>query len=124
MEDLLEAIAAGRIKEEQTALDLISLAMEEVQHCLDLAARDDDHPGDSPGAAQMAIALQEFLGQAQTPAPEAIAPAGNAPSKFVATALKVDLEACVQRLEKLLTHDPTPAVPPANSKPSKKNAAS
>ncbi|ACB00575.1 MULTISPECIES: response regulator [Cyanophyceae] len=108
MEDLLEAIAAGRIKEEQTALDLISLAMEEVQHCLDLAARDDDHPGDSPGAAQMAIALQEFLGQAQTPAPEAIAPAGNAPSKFVATALKVDLEACVQRLEKLLTHDPTP----------------
>lgn len=29
MEDLLEAIAAGRIKEEQTALDLISLAMED-----------------------------------------------------------------------------------------------
>ncbi len=108
MEDLLEAIAAGRIEQEQVGLDLISLAMEEVQHCLDLAARDDDHPGDSPEAAKMATTLQEFLSQAQSADPQAMAPAGNAPSKFVATALKVDLEACVQRLEKLLTHDPTP----------------
>ncbi|MBV5260511.1 hybrid sensor histidine kinase/response regulator [Synechococcus moorigangaii CMS01] len=108
MEDLLEAIAAGRVVEEQAGLELIKLAMEEVQHCIDLAVRDDEHPGHSSGAEKMTLALQEFLQTIQAPATQMLTQGGTAPSKFVATALKVDLEACVQRLESLLNNRPTP----------------
>ncbi|WP_024546894.1 response regulator [Picosynechococcus sp. NKBG15041c] len=111
MEDLLEAVAEGQIEDQSMALELVVLAMEEVQHCVDLAARDDNHPGDSPGVEKMTITLKEFVATAQPVAPQQLSsPAGNVPSKFVATALQVDLEACVQRLEKFLTTAPPPRV--------------
>lgn len=114
MEDLLEAMAEGRIQDEITGLELVILAMEEVQGCVDLAASGDDNPGESPGAAELTIALSEFLNTAEAEVTQDINPTAQAtPSAFVATALRVDLEACVQRVEALLSTNP--AVPRLSS---------
>ncbi|MGB2924583.1 MAG: hybrid sensor histidine kinase/response regulator [Limnothrix sp.] len=113
MEDLLETMAAGRIQDQSTGLELVTLAMEEVQNCVDLASSSDDNPGAAPGAPELTRALEEFL---STAIPESTIDLpqdltnGSAPSKFIATSLRVDLEACVQRLAKILAAKPQPQV--------------
>lgn len=108
MEDLLEIMAAGRITDQATGLELVILAMEEAQSCIDLASSSDDNPGEAPGAPELTVALEEFLGTAQAPAEEVDESnflGGATPSKFIATSLRVDLEACVQRMEEMLASE-------------------
>ncbi len=107
MEDLLEAMAEGRVQDQETGLELVTLAMEEVQSCVDLASSSDDNPGVSAGAAELTTALGEFIESsvAAEPAPD-MATSGSTPSKFIATSLNVDLEACVKRVEDLLANKP------------------
>jgi chemotaxis protein histidine kinase CheA/ActR/RegA family two-component response regulator len=108
MEDLLEAMAEGRIQDQVTGLELVTLAMEEVQSCVDLASSSDDNPGDSPGAVELTLALHEFLSTAAVAVEPDLTPtAQSTPSQFIATALRVDLEACVQRVDELLATSPT-----------------
>lgn len=102
MEDLLEAMAEGRIKDQWTGLELVTLAMEEAQHCIDLAVANEDNSGENAGLTELTVALGEFLCTAEPVAPLAES-SNSAPSKFIAISLQVDLEACVQRLEDMLS---------------------
>ncbi|AFY37108.1 CheA signal transduction histidine kinase [[Leptolyngbya] sp. PCC 7376] len=110
MEDLLELMAEGRIQDQFTGIELVSLAMEEVQSCIDLASTDDNNPGESAGAPELIQALAEFLETADAKTQPSSESANNSatPSKFVATALSVDLEACVKRMADSLETDATP----------------
>ncbi|OKH19218.1 hybrid sensor histidine kinase/response regulator [[Limnothrix rosea] IAM M-220] len=108
MEDLLEAMAEGRVQDQTTGLELVTLAMEEVQNCVDLAASSDDNPGMSSGVTELTKALEEFIEASVAPetSPD-MAIGSSTPSQFIITSLRVDLEACVKRLEDLLVNRPT-----------------
>ena len=107
MEDLLELMGEGRIPDPLTGIELVSMAMEEVQLCIQLASSDDDNPGESAGAPELIAALAEFLETAESKKEPSANGDGNGAiaNKFVATALSVDLEACVKRMADVLATD-------------------
>ncbi len=108
LEDLLEALEGGRVEEQkETAYELLFIGIEQVK---DLVAQSISNPA-SPVAGEecelpIAIALEGFLQELapQEVQSEEMAFAATAISPFILkTVLEIDLEECLQRIEKLLT---------------------
>lgn len=100
MEDLFEALERGRIEDHPTALGLLSLATEEVQTLIDAAIAGTVQE-EAPQTLEITIALTEFLGtlgEAQETGDN-----HDALDNFVTVALGVELEACLVRVENLLS---------------------
>jgi len=98
LEDLLEALEQSRIEDKTTALQLIILASEQIHNLVDLATSghlDNNSPLEIIGA------LEEFLSTVSS-GTQTIDLSISNQSDFVKTALNVDLEAVLQRLEKCI----------------------
>lgn len=106
LEDLLQALAEGRVEaQKDTAYELLSIGIEQVN---DLVTEAISNPA-SPiivdeSALPIAIALDGFLQELAPPQEESedAAFAATAISPFILkTVLEIDLEECLQRIEKL-----------------------
>lgn len=98
LEDLLEALEQSRIEDKDTALQLMILASEEIHNLVDLATSGHE---DNHSRLEIIGALEEFLTTASS-ATQAIDLSISNQSDFVKTALNVDLEAVLQRLENFI----------------------
>jgi type IV pili sensor histidine kinase/response regulator len=105
MEDLFDALEKGQGSDTATALGLLSLATEEVQNLIDLAMTGQIDSGDGP-PPEIAVALAEFLTTCTSPGEEDMN-IGEV-SDFIKTALSLELEACLERVEKVLVPNANP----------------
>jgi type IV pili sensor histidine kinase/response regulator len=103
MEDLFEALELGQIAEPETALALLSMALEEVQLMIELAtSRRTDENDNAP--SEITLALEEYLGSLTAITEEANT-LGDV-SDFIRTSLNIELESCLERAEKQLSGSP------------------
>ncbi len=100
MEDLFEALERGRVEDQVTAFGLLSLATEEVQVLIDaaIAGQVDEQPEQ---ILEITAALEEFLGTLAEG--QEVVNNNETPYNFIVTALDVELEACLVRVEQLLS---------------------
>ncbi|MEB3192271.1 MAG: hybrid sensor histidine kinase/response regulator [Snowella sp.] len=105
MEDLFDTLEKGQGSDTATALGLLSLATEEVQNLIDLAMTGQSDPGDGP-PPEIAVALAEFLTTC-TSQEEEVMNVGEV-SDFIKTALSLELEACLEKVEQVLVPSANP----------------
>lgn len=104
VEDLFEALEQNRVQDRAMASGLIGLAIEEVQTLLSLANLGQLGEEDEP--PELAKALSEFLATCQPQPSQAGAEPGDV-SQFARTSLTVELEACLERVERRLARGGT-----------------
>ena len=105
MEDLFDFLEKGQVEDTVTALGLLSLATEEVQNLIDLAMTGQIDHGDAP-PLEIAVALAEFLTTC-TSQEEEVVNVGEV-SDFIKTALSLELEACLEKVEQVLVPNAKP----------------
>ncbi len=104
LEDLLEAMRDGRVGEVDLAWGLIHQGVDEIAYALDMASTGQN----VEITADLLQALEEFNGQLQTATPQSLSqldPNGSptvAPAALIRSALQVDLEHCLERVETLV----------------------
>jgi len=103
LEDLFEALEQERVQDKPMAIELLSLGIEEVENLINAACN--GLPEDGVNTQELIIALEEFLKTLET-APDTPNLLGDS-TEFVTTAISVDLKACINQLNNLLTK-PTP----------------
>ncbi|PSB33787.1 hybrid sensor histidine kinase/response regulator [Chlorogloea sp. CCALA 695] len=103
LEDLLEALNDGRAKSQiDTAYELLFIGIEQVKELVAQAVSNPDAVIGSESTLPIAIALEGFL-QELAPRQEDTAFESVAINPFILkTVLEIDLEECLQRIEKLL----------------------
>ncbi|AGF50888.1 CheA like protein [Synechocystis sp. PCC 6803] len=99
LEDLFEALEQGRVEDKSMAVGLIAMTIEETQAMVELANSGRLQDTDEP--PELALALGEFLETCQPQPSQEEAIAGDV-SQFVRTSLTVELEACLERVERRL----------------------
>ncbi|AIE73497.1 MULTISPECIES: hybrid sensor histidine kinase/response regulator [unclassified Synechocystis] len=99
LEDLFEALEQGRVEDKAMAVGLIAMTIEETQAMVELANSGRLQDTDEP--PELALALGEFLETCQPQPSQEEAVAGDV-SQFVRTSLTVELEACLERVERRL----------------------
>lgn len=102
IEDVFEALEGNRIQDSQTALQLLNLGIEELDDLIE-AEVDNRQLKEESSSLELIAALDEFLTTIDNP--EKSAEIGFANDDFIATALTVDLDACIQRVEEILLDD-------------------
>lgn len=103
LEDLLEALNDGRAASQiDTAYELLFIGIEQVKELVAQAVSNPDAVIESESTLPIAIALEGFL-QELAPRQEDTAFESMAINPFILkTVLEIDLEECLQRIEKLL----------------------
>ncbi len=103
LEDLLEALNDGRAESQiDTAYELLFIGIEQVKELVAQAISNPDSVVGSESTLPIAIALEGFL-QELAPRQEDTAFESMAINPFILkTVLEIDLEECLQRIEKLL----------------------
>ncbi|WP_228015673.1 Hpt domain-containing protein [Synechocystis salina] len=99
LEDLFEALEQGRVEDTSVAVGLIGMTIEETQVMVELANSGQLLDTDEP--PELALALGEFLTTCQPQSNQGETVNGNV-SQFVRTSLSVELEACLERVERRL----------------------
>ncbi|MBE9239633.1 hybrid sensor histidine kinase/response regulator [Synechocystis salina] len=99
LEDLFEALEQGRVEDTSVAVGLIGMTIEETQAMVELANSGQLLDTDEP--PELALALGEFLATCQPQPAQGETVSGNV-SQFVRTSLSVELEACLDRVERRL----------------------
>jgi type IV pili sensor histidine kinase/response regulator len=99
LEDLFEALEQGRVEDKSMAVGLIAMTIEETQAMVELANSGRLQDTDEP--PELALALGEFLEACQPQPSQEEGPVGDV-SQFVRTSLTVELEACLERVERRL----------------------
>ncbi len=105
LEDLLEGMRDGRVAEVDLAWGLIQRGVEEIAYALDMASTGQN----VEITADLLQALEDFNAQLQSsPLPsreqrQLESTPGAAPPALVRSALQVDLEQCLERVESLIT---------------------
>lgn len=99
LEDLFEALEQGRVEDKSMAVGLIAMTIEETQTMVELANSGRLQDTDEP--PELALALGEFLETCRPEPSQEEVVVGNV-SQFVRTSLTVELEACLERVERRL----------------------
>lgn len=99
LEDLFEALEQGRVEDKSMAVGLIAMTIEETQTMVELANSGQLLDTDEP--PELALALGEFLETCQPQPAQGETVNGNI-SQFMRTSLTVELEACLERVERRL----------------------
>jgi type IV pili sensor histidine kinase/response regulator len=99
LEDVFEALEENRIPERQTALQLATLAVEELENLINLEIND-DLEADQTANLELIAALEEFLQTVENA--DHSSEIGVASNDFIQTALTVELDACLKRVEEIL----------------------
>jgi type IV pili sensor histidine kinase/response regulator len=99
IEDVFEALEQNRVPHRQTALQLLTLAVEELENLINLEVNG-QREGDETASLELIAALEEFLQTVE----DADEPGeiGFTSNDFIQTALSVDLDACLNRVEQIL----------------------
>jgi type IV pili sensor histidine kinase/response regulator len=107
IEDIFEALEQNRVQDQQMALQLLGLGIEELENLID-AEVNGEKIADETTTDELITALDEFLQTVESASDSA--EIGIANNDFVVTALTVDLDACLERVEEIL-QDPAHATP-------------
>ena len=117
IEDLLEALDQQRVTETDLAYHLLSEGVTEITSLITTALQEDTPPTDV--RSDLVSAIEQFLAtlpEAETPSPTSSeTEAVNTPSSLIKTALEVDLEECIQRVEPLLESSLSELIPALQS---------
>ncbi|MBR8828287.1 MAG: response regulator [Gomphosphaeria aponina SAG 52.96 = DSM 107014] len=105
IEDLFEAVEQERVTDKTTAFQLLNLGIEAVENLIEAACN--NLPEAETNTQELTSALEEFL-QTIEVATNSSNLLGDS-TEFIKTAISVDLEACIQRVEELLSQ-PTPTL--------------
>ncbi len=105
LEDIFEALRDRRVDQVDLAMSLVDRCVQEIADVLDQAQSDPEAAVDS----SLIQALDTFTQALSTPTPADLVVPGSvttAPFPLIKTALEVDLEECLKRVESLMEGDP------------------
>ncbi len=100
IEDLLQALENNRVREQLTAVELLTLAYEEVHGLIENAIAERE---DSADPSEISLVLDEFmttLGSEEMQGMDLLKKT-DSKSGFIKTSLEIDLEDCLKRVEKV-----------------------
>ena len=117
IEDLLEALDQQRVTETDLAYHLLSEGVTEITGLITKALQEDAPPTDI--RSELVSAIEQFLADLPEADTTAQSPSEtetvNTPSSLIKTALEVDLEECIQRVEPLLESSLSELIPALQS---------
>lgn len=102
IEDIFEALQENLVKDPQTALQLLTLGIEELDNLID-GEINHNQDVEEANSLELILALDEFLQNIDNP--DKSTEIGFANQDFIKTALTVDLDACIERVEEILGSD-------------------
>lgn len=107
IEDIFEALEQNRVQDQQMALQLLGLGIDELENLIDAEVNGEKN-ADEATTTELITALDEFLQTVENASDST--EIGIANNDFIITALTVDLDACLERVEEILL-DPDHATP-------------
>ncbi len=105
LEDLFEALEQERIQDKDIALEFITNAVEKLEYLIELANTGESEDVSLEASKEIIGALEEYLSTLESF--EDSLKLDNTSLDFIYTALAVDLEECIKRLETLISPSTT-----------------